>query len=161
MNVTFIRPKKRIKKATTDCHLKEADRVRVHRRVHIPCVCVCGYQHGETQEWRRSSKFAAAVTSLGFAPSACIGRSIGLLYSVCRRVGASRNAAAWNREAWIWREWPARKVGCMAFCSVCGVRESLCCVEWGMFSVIVVMCLIGGVLLAVLIKGFLATCDKH
>lgn len=48
MNVTFIRPKKRIKKATTECLLKVADRARVNRLVHIPCVC--GYQHGETHE---------------------------------------------------------------------------------------------------------------
>jgi len=71
MNVTFIRPKKRIKKATTDCLLKLADRARVHRSGHIPCVR--GYQHGETHEWRRSSKVPAIITSLVLTLSVCVG----------------------------------------------------------------------------------------
>lgn len=49
----------------------------------------------------------------------------------------------------------------VAWFSAISVCESPCCVEWGMFSVIVVMCLIGGVLFSDLIRGFLATCDKH
>jgi len=47
-------------------------------RTHTVCVCVCDEQHGETHEWRRSSNVAAIVTSLVFAPSVCVERSIGL-----------------------------------------------------------------------------------